>query len=154
MKSFKTFLNKQIKYLDGLEANWAQLDAPWETTEYMIQETADRAAKLGLADLYKKSLNLKGTFSDCKWYLAECRQATKGTDYLSVTEAARLMQVNRDNVLSLINTGRLRATNTSRGYRPRYRIARADLEAMGRVKEVGKKTHKNKSTITDHFPAF
>jgi excisionase family DNA binding protein len=108
MKSFKTFLKKQIKYLDGLEANWAQLDAPWETTEYMIQETADRAARLGLSDLYKKSLDLRGGFQDCRWYLAECLSSIKTeSDILTVQEAANKLGISANKVYDLVKQGKL-----------------------------------------------
>ena len=55
----------------------------------------------------------------------------KTEDVLTVTEAARRLKVSRDNVLGWIHTGRLRAANTAKGTgRPRYRIARTDLDAF------------------------
>jgi excisionase family DNA binding protein len=110
-----------------------------------------RAGKLGLPELVEKAKG-KRSLHDARVYIAECLKACQSTDILTVTQAAQLMQVNRDNILSFINSGRLRATNTSRGYRPRYRIAKADLDAMGKAKEIGKKTRKSKSTIPDYFP--
>ena len=57
------------------------------------------------------------------------REAVPDAATLTVTEAAKLLRVSRDKVLGWINSSRLRAVNTARGQgRPRYRIARADLE--------------------------
>jgi excisionase family DNA binding protein len=60
------------------------------------------------------------------------RETVPETATLTVTEAARLLRVNRDKVLGWVNSGRLRAVNTAanQGGRPRYRIARADLDAF------------------------
>jgi len=149
----KKFLLKKLKELDEIEAIWHNVDSPWDTVQYIVEQITLRAGKLGLPDLVEAARG-KNSLHDARVYIAQCLQATKGTDYLSVTEAARLMQVNRDNVLSWINTGRLKATNTSKGIRPRYRIARADLEAMGRTKETRKKIRKSKSNIPDYFPQY
>jgi excisionase family DNA binding protein len=120
MNKFKTYLNRQLKELDSLEANWAQLDAPWETTEYMIQETADHAAKLGLAELYKKSLNLKGTFSDCKFYLAECLSSIKTeSDTLSVQEAAKRLGISTNKMYDLCRNNEIVCQRIGRSIRIR-----------------------------------
>lgn len=147
----KKFLLKQLKELDEIEAAWFNLDCPWETVQYMMEQISLRAGKLGLPELLTKDIR---TIHDARVYIATCLNATNGTNYLSVTQAAQLMQVNRDNVLSLINSGRLKATNTSKGYRPRYRIAKTDLENLGRAKEINKKNRKSKSTIPDYFPEY
>jgi len=125
MKSFKLFLNKQIKYLDGLETIWFNLDCPSETTEYMIQETADRAAKLGLAELYKKSLNLKGTFSDCKWYLAECVSSIKSEKYLDSKQACDYLGITESSLYGLVERKRI---TPLRGPRRSYRFTKQQLD--------------------------
>jgi excisionase family DNA binding protein len=51
-------------------------------------------------------------------------------DVLTVTQAARLLQVSRDKVLGWINSGRLPAMNTGGRSRPRYRVARGDLDGF------------------------
>jgi excisionase family DNA binding protein len=78
---------------------------------------------------------------------------------LTVTEAARLLRVNRDKVLGWINSGRLRAVNTAKGQgRPRYRIARVDLEGFlnGRTKGPDAKPAKRRRPVPDgvtrYFP--
>ncbi len=60
------------------------------------------------------------------------RETVPETATLTVTEAAKLLRVNRDKVLGWINSGRLLATNIAakQGGRPRYRIARADLDSF------------------------
>jgi excisionase family DNA binding protein len=78
----------------------------------------------------------------------------KNLDYLSVTQVARLLQVNRDSVLSWINTGRLRAINTSKGIRPRYRVARADLESLSKPVPEKKQTRQKIKTKKDYFPGY
>lgn len=57
---------------------------------------------------------------------------------LTVSETARLLRVNRGKVLGWIASGRLKAMNTAKGQgRPRYRIARADLDLFltGRTRQ-------------------
>jgi excisionase family DNA binding protein len=136
MKAFIKHVKKQFIELDRLAAIWEHLDDPLDSVRYVVEETADRAARLGLADLYKKAPSLnKLTFKDARWYLAECLKAGKaepeaaGTT-LTVTEVAGRLKVNRDKVLGWIHYGRLRAVNTAKGTlgRPRYRIKTADLE--------------------------
>jgi len=153
MQKFKTYLNWQLKELDELDNLYFELDNPSETIEWMIEQIALRAGKLGLPELVASAKG-KRSLHDARVYIAECLKACQSTDMLTVTQASQLMQVNRDNVLSLINSGRLRAINTSRGHRPRYRIAKTDLENLSRVKEVGKKIRKSKSTIPDYFPQY
>lgn len=154
MNKFKTYLNRKLKELDEISDLYFELDNPLDTIEWIIEQIALCAGKLGLPELVESA---KGkTLHDARVYIAHCLQACQSTDYLSVTQAANLLKVNRDNVLSLINSGRLKATNTSKGIRPRYRIAKIDLDAMGVVTGVvtGRKKRKSKSTIPDHFPAF
>lgn len=63
--------------------------------------------------------------------LAEMLQAIddKPTDGLLTTaEVAKRLKINRDKVLGWIAYGRLRATNVSKGFRPRWRIRQEDLD--------------------------
>ncbi|HUT09832.1 MAG TPA: helix-turn-helix domain-containing protein [Thermoguttaceae bacterium] len=60
------------------------------------------------------------------------RQTVPEAATLTVTEAARLLRVNRDKVLGWIRSGLLPAANTANSQtgRPRYRIKRADLDGF------------------------
>lgn len=66
----------------------------------------------------------------CGRLLEEVNGAPGADDLLTVTQAAKRLQVNRDKVLGWINYGRLQAVNTAKSQlgRPRWRIKKADLE--------------------------
>lgn len=49
-------------------------------------------------------------------------------EYYSPKEAAEKLSVNRKTILSLINSGRIKATNMATGTRALYRIPRKELE--------------------------
>ena len=73
----------------------------------------------------------------------ETRQRDDGAgsnEILTVTQAARLLKVNRGKILGWIASGRLRAMNVAKGNGlSRYRVARADLELflVGRSPQQG-----------------
>ena len=169
MKAFAKHVREQFNELDRLAAIWEHIDDPWDNLRYMVEKTADRAARLGLADLYLQTPDLnKLTFRDTRWYLAECLKATAvksapNTATLTVTEVARHLKINRDKVLGWINSGKLRAANTAKrqGSRPRYRIKRTDLETFlaGRTKAAEPKRFKrakcstSEADVIEFFPA-
>ncbi|MGA2059098.1 MAG: helix-turn-helix domain-containing protein [Thermoguttaceae bacterium] len=72
MNQFKNWIREQLEYLDDLSANWELSNDPCDSVGWVIEQAADRAAKLGLSELYRRSLNLRRTISDGKWYLSEC----------------------------------------------------------------------------------
>jgi excisionase family DNA binding protein len=87
------------------------------------------------------------------------RQTVPEAATLTVTEAARLLRVSRNNILGWIGSGGLKAVNTAKGQgRPRYRIARADLEGFlnGRTRQPDAKTAKRRRPRADgvirYFP--
>ena len=79
---------------------------------------------------------------------------------LTVSEAARLLRVNRGKVLGWIASGRLRAMNTAKGQgRPRYRIARTDLDVflIGRTRQPAimparRRRRAIPKAVTQYFP--
>jgi excisionase family DNA binding protein len=83
-------------------------------------------------------------------------QTVPDTATLTVTEAARLLRVNRDKILGWINACRLPAINTAKGHgRPRYRVARADLEGFlaGRTRRSETKP-KRRRQVRDAFTRY
>ena len=85
------------------------------------------------------------------------REAVPHAATLTVTEAAKLLRVSRDKVLGWINSSRLRAVNTAGGPgRPRYRIARADLEKFldGRTRRPDAKPVKRRQPVPDSVTRY
>jgi excisionase family DNA binding protein len=97
-----------------------------------VEQTRDRAARLGLVDVVERAPHDAG-LDAARVYLAAalaaCKQSGRN-DLLTVTEVAGRLKVNRDKILGWINYGRLKAKNTAKGAlgRPRWRIKPDDLE--------------------------
>jgi excisionase family DNA binding protein len=134
MHNFKRWLLLKLA-----ELNWLSSFEPdplaWEHAGLVVDEAGNRAARLGLTDLYERSLDLGWSVTTHKavGFLAACLaglpKATSG-DMLTVTEAAKLLGTNRGKILGWVNSGRLKAANVAKGAggRPRYRVARTDLD--------------------------
>jgi len=81
-------------------------------------------------------------------HLAAIRQAqeTAASDWLTITEAARVLRVSRDTIERLIGSGQLRAvaihTRTGSARRRRYRIKRAWIEEylLGQCDDISRST--------------
>ena len=168
MRNFKTWLHKQLDELDVLESIYLELDDPGDTIEWLVRQAADRACRLGLADVYKQSLGIKrGCLATARWYFSQCLAATHGprqelpdgdtfplTDAmqtrqvvqpnqpLTVPEVAKYLRVRPDKVLSWIRSGRLFGYNTSEhdSGRPKYRVNPDDLKAFMQQRGVNKPT--------------
>jgi excisionase family DNA binding protein len=54
---------------------------------------------------------------------------------LSVSEAAKQLGVRREKILTWIRLGKLPATNTATGSRPRYRISKAALKEFTTIEK-------------------
>lgn len=68
-------------------------------------------------------------------------------EFYSPKEAAEMLSVNRKTILTLINSGRLKATNIAVGTRALYRISRSELENfINQNKEYGTGNTKNQET--------
>ncbi|MFA5438173.1 MAG: helix-turn-helix domain-containing protein [Candidatus Omnitrophota bacterium] len=68
-------------------------------------------------------------------------------EFYSPKEAAEMLSVNRKTILTLINSGRLKATNIAVGTRALYRISRSELENfINQNKEYGTGDTKNQET--------
>jgi len=66
-------------------------------------------------------------------------------EFYSPKEAAELLSVNRKTILSLINSGRIKATNIAVGTRALYRVAREDLDKfINSNQEYGQRNTKDK----------
>ena len=112
MQKFKSYLNRQIKELDELEAIWFNQEQPWDTVEWITEQISLKAGKLGLADLVTKPIC---SLHDARAYIAQCLQATKGTEYLSVTEAAQKLNISPRTIYALVRSGRLKCWRIGNG---------------------------------------
>jgi excisionase family DNA binding protein len=131
-KQQTAWLKDGIVYLERVE-RWGQpdgLEVALACEEYM-QEGNILACRIGAEHLTsdkrpspEAALALLSRLE--KW----ARENVPDTPTLTVTEAARLLRVKRDTILAWINSGKLPAMNTGRGQRPRYRLARADLDSF------------------------
>ena len=133
MKAFRDWLLGKQENLDYASCFAPDQQRPFEGF-YAIQEAGEFAARLGLADLYRASLqyNETATPKQAIAFLAECLAGlpTAKADVLTANQAARTLGVRKEKVLRWIRTGELRASNVSQGYRPRWRIKRADLDGF------------------------
>jgi excisionase family DNA binding protein len=68
--------------------------------------------------------------------LAAIKQVAEQPTELTLPEAAKRLGCKPATIIAMIRSGRLRAKNLGQKTRPRYRIAIADLEAMGKVTEM------------------
>lgn len=79
------------------------------------------------------------------------------SEFLTPPEVARLLRVRREKVLYWVRRGELPASDLSerRGGRPRFRIARDDLDAFLERRQVPVKSkttrRRRKRTRKDHF---
>jgi len=68
-------------------------------------------------------------------------------EYFSPKELAELLSVDRKTIFSLINSGRIRATNMASGSRALYRISREELNRFTNNKqEYGSRHTKHQKT--------
>jgi len=68
-------------------------------------------------------------------------------EFYSPKEAAEILSVNRKTILTLVNSGRIKATNVAVGTRALYRIPRAELENfINSNKEYGPGNTKNQES--------
>lgn len=126
MKNFKLFLNRQLRELDGLEDTWFNLDCPWETVQYMMEQISLRAGKLGLSDLVVRDIS---TIHDARVYIAKCLQACQSTDMLTVKEAAQKLNISPRTIYDLVRLGRLKCQRFGKG-RGVIRFRPTDLESF------------------------
>jgi excisionase family DNA binding protein len=149
MLTFKTWCRKQLNELAVLESIYVELDDPGETVEWIVQQAADRAARLGLAGLYHKSIGLRQTnLEAAKWYLSECLAAVAATvqaskpksDLLTVRQAAAQLNVSQRTIYDLVESGRLKCQRIGIG-RGTIRIRSRDLD--GCLAEPAKTIYKH-----------
>ena len=129
LPAIRTWITKQLRTLD-------QWDTPepdqqlFEDCGAMIREAARRAAKAGLFDHYERHKRARhSTPAHAKAILQSILSATEPEpEFLTPPQVAKVMGVNPDKVRAWIRAGTLRATDVSEGTRPRYRVARTDVE--------------------------
>jgi hypothetical protein len=93
MEAFRQWCQQQLDFLDSLLEAWDYEWDPMEIPPWIVQQAADRAARLGLAELYRKSLDFsRPSISDAKWFLAECLRSIPATSDTPVSDA-RLLTV-------------------------------------------------------------
>lgn len=74
-------------------------------------------------------------------------EKTNYKEYYSPKEAAEMLSVNRKTILTLINSGRLKATNIAVGTRALYRISIVELaNFINSNKDYGPRDTKNQET--------
>lgn len=64
--------------------------------------------------------------------------------YLTTKEVAEMLSISVKTTLSLINSGRIKATNIAVGTRALYRITTDDLDKFINDNKYGKRNSKNK----------
>lgn len=93
MEAFRQWCQQQLDYLDSLLETWDYEWEPMEIPPWIVEQAADRAVRLGLSDLYRKSLDIsRASPSDAKWFLAECLSSVPVTKETPASEA-RLLTV-------------------------------------------------------------
>jgi excisionase family DNA binding protein len=130
-KQQTAWLKDGIEYLERVH-RWGQPDGLEVTLacEEYIQEGNILACRIGAEHLTsdkrpspEAALALLSRLE--KW----ARENVPDVPTLTVAEVAKLLRINRGKVLGWVTSGRLKAVNTAKGPgRPRYRIARADLD--------------------------
>jgi excisionase family DNA binding protein len=145
MKAFKKWLTQQLAELDKLHDLWLDLDEPWNTVQCIVQEAADRAAKLGLLEVCRKSREIKqGNIQEARWFIGECLRAIEAgkpkSGMLTVREAADQWNISQRTIYDLIECGRLRCQRIGKG-RGTIRIKPTDLDRC--VIEPTAKTYKH-----------
>ena len=66
--------------------------------------------------------------------------------YFSPKEVAELLSINKKTVLSLINSGRIKATNIAIGSRALYRVTSSDLNKFINSNKYGKRNSEDQKT--------
>lgn len=119
-----------------------------------LREAAGYAADLGLDEAYERCEKAQPDLVQTRSAMAFClRQIEEEPEYLTPPEAARLLGVNPDKVRCLIRSGKLPAINTSRRPRPRWRIARTDVENLRQVAtpKPPQRRPKREPSVTEYF---
>ena len=127
----KSWLKRQIAELTDLQAHPEPDQDVFEGCASVIREAAGRAAKAGFIDLYERHKRVRlCTPRDAVAVLNSMLASLANEEYLTPPEAARLLGVNPDKVRNWIRSGRLPAVDTARKTRPRWKIARTDVENL------------------------
>jgi excisionase family DNA binding protein len=70
--------------------------------------------------------------------IVTCKEGTTVPETMNGSQAARYMKVTPQTVRNWVRTGKVKATRVGDGRKPRYVIAKADLDALlERVKDGG-----------------
>lgn len=129
------------RWLKGTIAELNRLDTAPDLPFHIFEEAAEvvrqagrHAALLGIASRCGDCTTDALALPEARSLLAECLAAVDARekpDILMVAQVAKTLGVNRGQVLTWIRSGELRASNTGKGsLLPRWRIARADLDAF------------------------
>ncbi len=161
MKMYKRWLHQRMDELDELYSLPDPNEEVWRRSASIVEEAGDRAARLGLADLFQRAQKV-GCFTgpeNAKSFLSDCLAAIPvATDkVLTVTQVSEILKVKADTVRGWIAAGRLKASNTGNGsQRPRYRIAQADLDTFlgSRTRKTAKPVKRRKRPSGDVFQYF
>jgi len=132
--TYRRWLNDQFKWLDGL----VDLDGPdYEDVDAMIRNAANRAAKLGLAEVVKYARMPPGGLAPGKAreILADCltavdRRSPVQESWIDADGAAKYLGVTLNSLYGLVERRKL--VPDGRGPKRRYRFKTATLDAYVR----------------------
>ena len=154
------WLKDGIEYLERIH-RWGQPDGLEValTCEEYVQEGNILAHRIGAEHLACDKEPSPGAALALLSRLERwARENVPDVPTLTVAEAARLLRVNRGKVLGWVASGRLKAMNTAKGPgRPRYRVARADLDLFlaGRTRQaevrLAKRRHRPDPDVIEFF---
>ena len=123
MKTFKRWLHQQIDELDQLYSYPDPNVEVWRRSASIVDEAGDRAARLGLTDLFQRSQKFGGYTGPeiAKAFLSECLAAVEAPltkdQPLTVKEAAGRLRVSAQRVYGLCQAGTLRCLKIGRSVR-------------------------------------
>lgn len=124
----RTWLKKQVTRLEDLQRHPDPDLSIHESAAYTVRQAADKAAEAGHLDFYDQHKNVQATTPRDAIAILSSLLATISAgdepEYLTVDQVAARLQVSRDSIYDLINTGSLKHTKVGR----LIRIRPADLD--------------------------
>jgi excisionase family DNA binding protein len=150
----RAWLRKQINELSAFLGHPEPDEPLFEGCAAIVREAADRAAKAGMLDFYEQHKRVRTcTPRDAVAVLNSMLASLSNEEYLTPPEAARLLGVNPDKVRNWIRSGRLPAIDTAKKTRPRWKIARTDVENLRQTATpLGRRSTRSRDpSVTKYF---
>lgn len=153
--TMRTWLKRQIAELTELRSHPEPDESLFEDCASVVREAANRAAKVGMLDHYKRHKGVKAcTPADAKAVLESILAATEPEpEFFTPPQAAKLLKINPDKVRAWISSGRLPAIDISTTSRPRWRIKRGDVNDLRRTTAppTRRVTRKTDPDVTEYY---